>query len=396
MSAYTFIGLSYYLFPREAPAFDRHAARLVKQWGGRARPRILAALASSHPDQAYREGRCVLWPKKPRHKTILAYRYGDTVLLVGIYSPRLRDRVGIDLEAVPYKRRERWKKWFATPVDGDRVGPPYQNAFVHVVEQEGQPAAILDQVMAQPDAVRIPAGIRGSAQGTRHGDDFYWRLIGEKEYLLVSPEDNGWLHHWLFEEARLFRLLLFDGKARRYERELTRIDQLISDGGSLSRAGRASVARKRENLEVATRNFRQEWPEAGLSELKDSDLGRFFRKAHDSWTTRFPPQAEAAESSIDVGVLVASEADFAELHAQLRSPKAVKDDRTGTYDYLFTWPAGAKNPYRCAATFVGDVGPTDAALAAERFQRRSSATSDRPTRRWRRSASSPGGGRRRS
>jgi len=70
---------------------------------------------------------------------------------------------------------------------------------------------------------------------------------------------------------------------------------------------------------------------------------------------------------IDVGVIVALEEEFDELHKLLPRSTPVKDDATGVYDYLFIRPVDGAEPYRCAATFVGEMGPTEAALAAERF-----------------------------
>ncbi len=85
---------------------------------------------------------------------------------------------------------------------------------------------------------------------------------------------------------------------------------------------------------------------------------------------RPPVSPIAVEGPIDVGVVVALEEEFVELHEQLPSPVPIKDDATGTYDYLFTPPLESAAPYRCAATFVGEMGPTEAALAAERFRGR--------------------------
>ena len=78
----------------------------------------------------------------------------------------------------------------------------------------------------------------------------------------------------------------------------------------------------------------------------------------------------AAASSVDVGIIVALSEEFRELHSQLQSPTAVKDEKTGASDYLFYRPGPKGEAYRCAATFVGGMGPTDAGLASERFLNR--------------------------
>lgn len=52
------------------------------------------------------------------------------------------------------------------------------------------------------------------------------------------------------------------------------------------------------------------------------------------------------------------------------NPIAVRDPETGVSDYLFEYAVPNGAPYRCAATFVGDMGPIDAVLATERFRRR--------------------------
>jgi nucleoside phosphorylase len=72
----------------------------------------------------------------------------------------------------------------------------------------------------------------------------------------------------------------------------------------------------------------------------------------------------------DVGIIVALPDEFRELHNTLPSPHVIKDERTGASDYLFTRPVSNRAAYRCAATFVGFMGPTAAALATERFLNR--------------------------
>jgi nucleoside phosphorylase len=71
--------------------------------------------------------------------------------------------------------------------------------------------------------------------------------------------------------------------------------------------------------------------------------------------------------SVDVGILVALQEEFRELHEELPTSIPAKDEITGTSDYLFERPVKNSAPYRCAVTFVGVMGPTEAALATERF-----------------------------
>ena len=76
------------------------------------------------------------------------------------------------------------------------------------------------------------------------------------------------------------------------------------------------------------------------------------------------------EGPVDVGIIVALREEFRELHPQLPTPQAIKDEKTGASDYLFQWDVENGTAYRCAATFVGVMGPTEAALATERFLNR--------------------------
>ena len=72
--------------------------------------------------------------------------------------------------------------------------------------------------------------------------------------------------------------------------------------------------------------------------------------------------------SVEVGIIVALREEFKELMKQLPSErKAIKDEQTGVYDYHFEWSVEDALPYNCAATFVGDMAPSKASLACERF-----------------------------
>lgn len=74
------------------------------------------------------------------------------------------------------------------------------------------------------------------------------------------------------------------------------------------------------------------------------------------------------KASVDIGIIIALKEKFRELFNQLSNPESFKDEETGVTDYLF-FPEKAQN-YKCAATFVGDMGPEKAALATERFIKR--------------------------
>lgn len=76
------------------------------------------------------------------------------------------------------------------------------------------------------------------------------------------------------------------------------------------------------------------------------------------------------EDRVDVGIVVALVEEFRELHRLLPPATPHKDYLTGTSDYLFEYPMKNGGSYRCAATFVGVMGPTEAALATERFLNR--------------------------
>ena len=81
-------------------------------------------------------------------------------------------------------------------------------------------------------------------------------------------------------------------------------------------------------------------------------------------------EAEDLEGPIDVAIIVALEEEFEELQALAPPWTAIKDPATGGYDYLFRHPVDGAVPYRCAATFVGETGPEDTALAVDRFLNR--------------------------
>ncbi len=74
------------------------------------------------------------------------------------------------------------------------------------------------------------------------------------------------------------------------------------------------------------------------------------------------------KDSVEVGIIVALREEFRELMKQLPSErKAIKDEQTGVYDYHFEWSVEDAISYSCAATFIGEMGPSKASLACERF-----------------------------
>jgi len=70
---------------------------------------------------------------------------------------------------------------------------------------------------------------------------------------------------------------------------------------------------------------------------------------------------------VDVGVICALREEFRELYPQLPNPISLRHERSGVHDYAFRYPSVEATPYLCAATFVGNMGPTNAAVATERF-----------------------------
>ena len=77
--------------------------------------------------------------------------------------------------------------------------------------------------------------------------------------------------------------------------------------------------------------------------------------------------AISEKDSVEVGIIVALREEFRELHSFLPSPESILDSETGFYDYMFKWPVTNDASYYCAATMIGEMGPTEAALACEQF-----------------------------
>jgi nucleoside phosphorylase len=70
---------------------------------------------------------------------------------------------------------------------------------------------------------------------------------------------------------------------------------------------------------------------------------------------------------IDVGIVIALEEEFRELHEQIKVRcQVIPDPDTGRSFYLFDSPsADPEKPYRCLSTFFGGMGPTKAALVTQ-------------------------------
>src|SRR5262249_52159204 len=74
----------------------------------------------------------------------------------------------------------------------------------------------------------------------------------------------------------------------------------------------------------------------------------------------------------DVAIVIALKEEFEELYRAIeQSCRAERDLLTGNYDYLFEHPGGKEQPpFKCVATFAGEMGPTESALETERLMRK--------------------------
>jgi nucleoside phosphorylase len=71
-------------------------------------------------------------------------------------------------------------------------------------------------------------------------------------------------------------------------------------------------------------------------------------------------------SPIDIGILIALPEEFEEFHNQISERCEIAcDNKTGNYYYVFEHRVGDDLSYRCVATLVGDMGPTQTGLAAQ-------------------------------
>jgi hypothetical protein len=347
MSTYTFCGLALYLFPDEAELLDLHAKALVVAWtgiDGSVKP-ILPEYVSRMTGGTYREGRAVLFRDSADTHMVLAYRYGDSAVLVGLVRPDPQpDLASRSPDSLP--EAISWRSLFSA----GGLGRPYQSAFLHILEgftsrpdeagwlsarvsiptqtvsplaptspdrdsifdallkmNEGQvdelltrtaiarkhlpggraelasrAAAILELAEQTPGGLaqlvhgiqKVAGGLIASAAPTAlPAESMAYALLADGEYLVDGPEDNRFLHRWIFDLARPLRLALFQGKALRYVRELA---TAVSLGRPLSADDLASCEQKLKNVNTAAHNFREEWAAAGLGSMVLSALGRHF------------------------------------------------------------------------------------------------------------------------
>lgn len=78
-------------------------------------------------------------------------------------------------------------------------------------------------------------------------------------------------------------------------------------------------------------------------------------------------QVNTAPSPVDVGIIIALKEEFDEFFSEIQHDYvATRDADTGRYYYQFEHPNPDSNhPYRCMATFVGDMGSTKAGVLSE-------------------------------
>jgi nucleoside phosphorylase len=73
-------------------------------------------------------------------------------------------------------------------------------------------------------------------------------------------------------------------------------------------------------------------------------------------------------SPFDIGVVIALPEEFAEFHNQISERCEIScDNATGCYYYVFEHTVGNDLSYRCVATLVGAMGPTQTGLATQRL-----------------------------
>lgn len=77
------------------------------------------------------------------------------------------------------------------------------------------------------------------------------------------------------------------------------------------------------------------------------------------------------QTEIDVAILFALSEEFDHLYERIRDlVSSHKDEETGHYSYTFGYtPKNGKASFRCLTTFMGDMGPVQAALMTERIVR---------------------------
>jgi len=94
-----------------------------------------------------------------------------------------------------------------------------------------------------------------------------------------------------------------------------------------------------------------------LANSECTEMATDIRKLDQEWTRE-----------TDVGIIVPTAEEFRQLQPDLERLSAIprRDDATGRHDYLFGYPSGGA-AYRVAAALIGDMGPTQAAVATDQF-----------------------------
>lgn len=368
MGTYSFIGVSFYL-TSEVSACVAHARRLIQFFGGDAEAEVnLQSLLASKTaigghQQGFLSDEPIIMDK--RH-AILFYRYGDTILLVGIYSLNLP---AASSQLVP-KEAKRWKAWFT---DGPGV-VPYSCLFAHLLEhQTSEPTTLNTEV------VEIALSDNSTAKLRIIDDDF----------LLTAKKDSNSFHEWAFNSGHLFHLIVHVGKSKQYHEQLEKMFeldfQLQKANATFSAKDLNEVKHKCLNLETAIENILRAWKEANLNELEGSSLGRKLKSRNDLWKRRaqeildeitdnvrmrdknMKVENGIKATSIDVAIVIPLQEEFDVLHEIIKNDcKPEKHADTSAYDYVFSWPKSIG--YRCVATFVGDMGETQASLRTQQIQ----------------------------
>lgn len=78
---------------------------------------------------------------------------------------------------------------------------------------------------------------------------------------------------------------------------------------------------------------------------------------------------DTEEADVDIGIILALKEEFTELVQDLGGTYQARHDLAGnSYYYLFSSPTGpGGRSWRCAATFIGEMGPVQAGLATRQF-----------------------------
>src|SRR6266436_2918396 len=113
MSTYSFVAVSYYLFPDEAVALDEHVNEISQKLASNTitLPRVLELLGSDSVPDNFGEGRFQIWKDNEASSALYLFRYGDTALLTAITPPETISFESTDLDspAICAAGNERWK-----------------------------------------------------------------------------------------------------------------------------------------------------------------------------------------------------------------------------------------------------------------------------------------------